>query len=73
MRYVIVGNHGGDSAAERDGYRAYFYWRDGDHEREEVLSVAELEAEIDRLKGSGKPTGLHEAALKRLRTINALA
>ena len=71
LRFVIGVKDGDTSPLERDEFRAYFYWQEGASEVQRSCSVEELEAHIAECKAKGAPTALLEAALKRLRRLNA--
>lgn len=71
MRYVIAEHDGEEYQRDRNRYRAFFYWREGETEQRKSYSIEQLEEQIRHCRERGEPTTQLEAALKRLRSANA--
>ena len=70
MRYFIGEHDGIEYPFDRNTYRAYFYWREGDAPRARSFSIEQLEAHVLECKARRQPTHKLELALSRLRRLN---
>jgi hypothetical protein len=70
MRYLIGEHDGIEYPFDRNVYRAYFYWREGNRSCTRSFSIEQLKAHIGDCAARRESTHKRELALARLSRMN---